>query len=56
MKALAVETAADLVGLPGYASVADRILFDARAPKGATRVLAKPVRLDNVIGVLEQYC
>ena len=23
--------------LPGYASVADRILFDARAPKGATR-------------------
>jgi phosphoribosylanthranilate isomerase len=37
MKALAVETAADLVGLPGYASVADRILFDARAPKDATR-------------------
>jgi phosphoribosylanthranilate isomerase len=37
MKVLAVETAADLVGLPGYASVADRILFDARAPKGATR-------------------
>jgi phosphoribosylanthranilate isomerase len=23
--------------LPGYAAVADRILFDARAPKGATR-------------------
>jgi phosphoribosylanthranilate isomerase len=37
MKVLAVETAADLAGLPGYASVADRILFDARAPKGATR-------------------
>jgi phosphoribosylanthranilate isomerase len=37
MKALPVETAADLVGLPGYAAVADRILFDARAPKGATR-------------------
>ncbi|MFL6837389.1 MAG: phosphoribosylanthranilate isomerase [Bradyrhizobium sp.] len=37
MKALAVETAADLITLPGYASVADRILFDARAPKGATR-------------------
>jgi phosphoribosylanthranilate isomerase len=37
MKALAVETAADLASLPGYASVADRILFDARAPKGATR-------------------
>src|ERR1700675_2779482 len=37
MKALAVETAADLAGLPGYADVADRILFDARAPKQATR-------------------
>jgi phosphoribosylanthranilate isomerase len=37
MKALAVETAADLAGLPGYASVADRILFDARAPQEATR-------------------
>ena len=32
-----VETAADLAALPGYAAVADRILFDARAPKGATR-------------------
>jgi len=37
MKALAVETAADLAPLPGYAAVADRILFDARAPKEATR-------------------
>lgn len=37
MKAIAVETAADLAVLPGYAGVADRILFDARAPKGATR-------------------
>ena len=37
MKVIAVETSADLVTLPGYASVADRILFDARAPKGATR-------------------
>jgi phosphoribosylanthranilate isomerase len=37
MKVLAVETAADLVALPGYAAVADRILFDARPPKGATR-------------------
>src|SRR5665213_779367 len=27
MKAMAVETAADLVALPGYAAVADRILF-----------------------------
>ncbi len=37
MKAIVVETAADLASLPGYAAVADRILFDARAPKGATR-------------------
>jgi len=37
MKAIAVETAADLAALPGYAAVADRILFDARAPKEATR-------------------
>jgi phosphoribosylanthranilate isomerase len=37
MTALPVETAADLAALPGYASVVDRILFDARAPKGATR-------------------
>jgi phosphoribosylanthranilate isomerase len=37
MKVLAVETAADLASLPGYAAVADRILFDARAPKDATR-------------------
>jgi len=37
MKAIAVETAADLASLPGYADVADRILFDARAPRHATR-------------------
>ena len=37
MKVIAVETAADLAPLAGYAAVADRILFDARAPKGATR-------------------
>jgi phosphoribosylanthranilate isomerase len=37
MKALAVETAADLAPLSGFAAVADRILFDARAPKEATR-------------------
>jgi phosphoribosylanthranilate isomerase len=37
MKAIAVETPADLLPLPGYATVADRILFDARAPRGATR-------------------
>ena len=37
MKAIAVETSADLGSLPGFAAVADRILFDARAPKDATR-------------------
>ncbi len=37
MKAIAVETAADLAPLPGYAAAADRILFDARAPREATR-------------------
>jgi phosphoribosylanthranilate isomerase len=37
MKAIPVETTADLAALPGYAAVADRILFDARAPKDATR-------------------
>jgi len=37
MKAIAVETPTDLASLPGYAAVADRILFDARAPAEATR-------------------
>jgi phosphoribosylanthranilate isomerase len=37
MKALPVETSADLAGLPDYAVVSDRILFDARPPKHATR-------------------
>jgi len=37
MKAIAVETPADLAPLPRYAAVADRILFDARAPREATR-------------------
>ena len=37
MKVIAVEIASDLASLPGYAAVADRILFDAQAPKGATR-------------------
>ncbi|WP_316190322.1 phosphoribosylanthranilate isomerase [Bradyrhizobium sp. SZCCHNS2096] len=37
MKAIPVETAADLASLSGYAAVCDRILFDARAPKDATR-------------------
>ena len=37
MKVLPVATATDLAGLPGFAAVSDRILFDARAPKDATR-------------------
>ena len=37
MKVIPVATAADLAVLPGYAAVSDRILFDARAPKDATR-------------------
>jgi phosphoribosylanthranilate isomerase len=37
MKAIPVATAADLAPLAGYAAVCDRILFDARAPKDATR-------------------
>jgi phosphoribosylanthranilate isomerase len=37
MKAMAIETRADLAALAGYADVADRILFDARAPNSATR-------------------
>jgi phosphoribosylanthranilate isomerase len=37
MKAISVKTSADLAPLPGYTAVADRVLFDARAPKEATR-------------------
>lgn len=37
MKAIPVETAADLDAVAAYAAVADRLLFDARPPRGATR-------------------
>jgi phosphoribosylanthranilate isomerase len=37
MKAIAVASPEDLSVLPDYAGVADRILFDARPPKDATR-------------------
>jgi phosphoribosylanthranilate isomerase len=37
MKAIPVETAADLGAVAPYAGVVDRLLFDARAPRGATR-------------------
>jgi phosphoribosylanthranilate isomerase len=44
MKAIAVETRDDLAVVPDYAEVADRLIFDARAPKDATRPggLGKP--------------
>lgn len=37
MKAMPVETAADLGSVPAYAAVADWLLFDARPPRDATR-------------------
>ena len=37
MKALPVETSADLDAVPAYAAAADWLLFDARPPKDATR-------------------
>ncbi len=44
MKAIAVETKADLAAIARYAAVADYLLFDARAPREATRPggLGKP--------------
>jgi phosphoribosylanthranilate isomerase len=44
MKAIPVETRADLASVAAYAGVADRLLFDARAPREATRPggLGKP--------------
>ncbi|HYA04815.1 MAG TPA: phosphoribosylanthranilate isomerase [Xanthobacteraceae bacterium] len=37
MKAIAVETKSDLAAIARYAAVADYLLFDARAPREATR-------------------
>lgn len=44
MKVLPVADAADLSAIPDYAPVADRLMFDARPPKDATRPggLGKP--------------
>ena len=44
MKVLAIESKADLGAIPLYEKIADRLLFDARAPRGATRPggLGKP--------------
>jgi phosphoribosylanthranilate isomerase len=48
MKAIAVETAADLAAVARYATLADRLIFDARAPREATRPggLGKPFDWD----------
>jgi phosphoribosylanthranilate isomerase len=37
MKVLPIETKADLAAIASYTSVADRLLFDARPPRDATR-------------------
>jgi phosphoribosylanthranilate isomerase len=37
MKALPIAAKSDLDGIPRYAGIADRLLFDARAPREATR-------------------
>ena len=44
IKAIAVETRDDLAVVPDYAEVADRLIFDAKAPRDATRPggLGKP--------------
>jgi phosphoribosylanthranilate isomerase len=44
MKAIAIETADDLACIAEYAEVADRLIFDARAPQDASRPggLGKP--------------
>jgi phosphoribosylanthranilate isomerase len=44
MKAIAVETRKDLDNIATYAGIADQVLFDARAPRDATRPggLGKP--------------
>ena len=44
MKALPIETKSDLTAIQNYTSVADRLLFDARPPREATRPggLGKP--------------
>ena len=44
MKVLAIETKADLAAIPPYIGVVDRLLFDARPPRDATRPggLGKP--------------
>ena len=49
MKVIAVATASDLDALRGFSAVSDRILFDARAPKDATRPGGLGVPFDWVL-------
>lgn len=46
IKSVAVETTADLAAVSAYAAVADRLLFDARPPAGATRPGGNARRFD----------
>ncbi|WP_018182301.1 phosphoribosylanthranilate isomerase [Kaistia granuli] len=46
MKALGIRGAEDLAGLPAYAAVADRLLLDAKPPKGADRPGGNGVSFD----------
>lgn len=57
MKAIPVETRADLAAVAAYAGIADRIIFDARAPREATRPggLGKAFDWHLLDGVKEPY-
>ena len=46
MKAIAIETAADLQTVRQYETVVDRLMFDAKPPKGATRPGGNAVTFD----------
>lgn len=46
MKALPIETADDVVAAKAYDGVADKLLFDAKPPKGATRPGGNAISFD----------
>jgi phosphoribosylanthranilate isomerase len=46
MKALGIRSAEDLAGIPAYVEVADRLLLDAKPPKGADRPGGNGVSFD----------
>jgi phosphoribosylanthranilate isomerase len=54
MKALPIAEASDLAAVPAYAGVADRLLFDARPPRDATRPggLGRPFLICLLVGVI----